>query len=214
MEATFGTKLEYTTRKAKVAKYSTPNSAWLKCPEWSPVVAATLSKEVVKEDKVAFRAQQKWMEAAIPLAACLEKAHEGDFLAAEAISHDTGCTDADGRCFLKPIIIRRKMLMQHFNLQIKRLMNDSDFGKAQPFLLGEDFREKAKARLEAAAVLKKVVYQSNKGSLKQVFQGSYPWRSNWGGGGGKQNNYGPGKSRKNRTTAPSGGRPPMDKSVR
>ena len=33
MEATFGTKLEYTTRKAKMAKYGTPDSVWLKCPE-------------------------------------------------------------------------------------------------------------------------------------------------------------------------------------
>ena len=31
MEATFGTKLEYTTRKVKVAKYSKPDSVWLKC---------------------------------------------------------------------------------------------------------------------------------------------------------------------------------------
>ena len=85
MEATFGAKLEYATRRAKVAKYGTPDSVWLKCPELSPVVAATLSKEAVKEDKVTFRAQQMWMEAAIPLAACLEKAHEGDFSAAEAI---------------------------------------------------------------------------------------------------------------------------------
>ena len=93
-------------------------------------------------------------------------------------------------------------------------MNDNDFGKAQPFLFGEDFGEKAKARLEAAAALKKVVYQSIKGSSKQGFQGSYPQRSNWGRGGGKQNNYGPGKSRKNPTTAPSGGILPMDKSAR
>ena len=48
-------------------------------------MAATLSKEAVKEDKVAFRAQQIWIEAAIPLAACLEKAHKGDFLVPEAI---------------------------------------------------------------------------------------------------------------------------------
>ena len=54
-------------------------------PRAAPVVAATLSKEAVKEDKVAFRAQQMRIEAAIPLAACLEKAHKGDFLAPEAI---------------------------------------------------------------------------------------------------------------------------------
>ena len=91
--------------------------------------------------------------------------------------------------------------MQTFNPQLKGLMNDSGFGKAQPFLFGEDFGEKVKARLEATAALQKVVYQSNKGSSKQGFRGSYPRRSNWGRRGG---NYGPDKSRKNSKTAPLG----------
>ena len=33
MEATFVTKLEYTTRKVKMAKYGMPDSVWFKCPE-------------------------------------------------------------------------------------------------------------------------------------------------------------------------------------
>ena len=183
-------------------------------PELSPVVAATLSKEVVKEDTVAFRAQQMWVEAAIPLAECLEKAHEGDFSVAEAIPMIQAALMLMGDASQHQSSIRRKMLMQHFNPQIKGLINDSDSGKAQSFLFGEDFLEKAKARLEAAAALKKVVYQSIKGSSKQGFQGSYPRRSNQGCGGGKQNNYGHGKSRKNPTTAPSGGRLLMDKSAK
>jgi len=214
MEATFGSKLEYSTRKAKVAKYGTPDSVWLKCPELSPVVAATLSKEAVKEDKAAFRAQQMWIEAAIPLATCLEKAHEGDLSATEAVPMIQAALMLMGDASQHQSSLRRKMLMQHFNPQLKGLMNDSDFGKAQPFLFGENFGEKAKARLEAAAAIKKVAYQSNKGSSKQGFRGSYPRRSNWGRGGGRQSNYGPGKSRKHPSTAPSGGRPPVDKSAR
>ena len=98
-----------------------------------------------------------------------------------------------------------------FQSQLKGLMNDSGFGKAQPSLFGEDFGEKVKARLEAAAALQKVVYQSNKGSSKQGFRGSYPRRSNWGRRGG---NYGPDKSRKKLKNSSIGGRPPMDKSTR
>ena len=139
MEATFGSKLEYSTRKAKVAKYGTPDSVWLKCPELSPVVAATLSKEAVKENKAAFRAQQMWIEAAIPLATCLEKAHEGDLSAAEAVPMIQAALMLMGDASQHQSSLRRKMLMQHFNPQLKGLMNDSDFGKAQPFLFGENF---------------------------------------------------------------------------
>lgn len=169
MEATFGIELEYTTRKAKMAKYGMLDSVWLKCPELSLVVAATLSKEAVKEDKVAFRAQQMWIEVTIPLAACLEKAHKGDFSATEAILMIQAALILMGDASQHQSSIRRKMLMQHFNPQLKGLMNDSDFGKTQPFLFGENFGEKAKARLEAAAALKKVLYQSNKGVQSRVF---------------------------------------------
>ena len=49
------------------------------------VVAATLSKDAVKEDKLSFRAQQMWRNAADPLTACLEKAHEGELTVADTI---------------------------------------------------------------------------------------------------------------------------------
>ena len=110
-----------------------------------------------------------WIEAAIPLAACLEKAHKGDFSVAEVIPMIQAALMLMGDASQHQSSIRRKMLMQHFNPQIKGLMDDSDFGKAQAFLFGEDFGEKAKARLKAAAALQKVVYQSNKGSSKQGF---------------------------------------------
>jgi len=47
--------------------------------------------------------------------------------------------------------------MQHLNPQLQTLMKDVDFKGSQPLLFGEDFGEKAKSRMEAAAALRKVV---------------------------------------------------------
>ena len=44
-----GSWLKSATRKAKVAKYGMLDSIWFKCPELCSVVAATLSKDAVKE---------------------------------------------------------------------------------------------------------------------------------------------------------------------
>ena len=54
LEIVFGSRLEYSTRKVKAAKYGQPDSKQVMCPELSPVVAATLLKEAVKNNKVAF----------------------------------------------------------------------------------------------------------------------------------------------------------------
>ena len=86
LETVFGSRLEDATRKAKVAKYGQVDSKSAMCPGLSPVVAATLPKEAVKNDKVAFRTQQLWTEAAGPLTVCLEKAYEGQLTIQEAIS--------------------------------------------------------------------------------------------------------------------------------
>ena len=85
LETMFNSWLEYAARKAKVTKYGQPDSKWTMCPELSPVVAATLSKEAVKSDKVAFCTQQLWTEATGPLTACLEKAHEGELTVQDAV---------------------------------------------------------------------------------------------------------------------------------
>ena len=77
-------------------------------------------------------------------------------------------------------------MLQHLNPQLQPLMKESDFKGAQPYLLGENFAEQAKAKLEAAAALKKSVYPSFKG--KSVFRGGHP-RKNWDWQGGRANNY-------------------------
>ena len=43
------------------------------------VLDATLLKDAIKVYKIAFTAQQVWVDAAILLAMCLVKAHKGDF---------------------------------------------------------------------------------------------------------------------------------------
>ena len=177
------------------------------------MLVATLSKEPVKEDKVAFRAQQMWIETAIPLAACLEKAHKGSLTVVEAIPMMQSALMLMGDTSQHQSSLRRKTLLQHLNPQLKYLMKDSDFSKGHPFLFGENFGEMAKAKLEAAAALKKAAYPTSKGS-KQGFWEGYPQRNKWGHGGGRHSNYSPGRSKKNQPPAPSGGKPPVDKSAR
>ena len=59
----------------------------------------------------------------------------------------------------------RKEVMKHLNPQLQTLMKVSDFKAVEPFLFGEDFGEKAKAKMEAAAVLKKAVSTNQGGFL-------------------------------------------------
>ena len=195
LETVFGSRLEYATRKAKLAKlakYGQPDSKWTMCPELSPVVAATLSKEAIKNDKVAF-CTQLWMEATGPLTACLEKAHDGELTVQDAVPMIQAALLLMGDAAQNHAALRRKAVLQNLNPQLQPLMKESDFKGAQPYLLGENFAEQAKSKLEAAAALKKSVYPSFKG--KSVFRGGHP-RKNWGRQGGRANNYGPGRSKK------------------
>ena len=92
-------------------------------------------------------------------------------------------------------------------------MDEKDFAKVQPYLFGDDFGQKAKEKLDAADALRKVVYQQPaKG--KTNFQGGYPRsKQNRGRGGGRHNNYGPGKYKKRIPSAatPQTGKPKGDK---
>ena len=193
METVFNSRLEYAARKAKVTKYGQSASKWMMCPEPSLVVAATLSKEAVKSDKVAFHTQQLWMEATGPLTACLEKAHEGELTVQDAVPMIQAALLLIEDAAQNHAALRRKAVLQHLNPQLQSLMKESDFKGAQPYLFGENFAEQAKSKLEAAAALKKSVYPSSKG--KSVFRGGHP-RRNWGRQGGRANNYGPGRSKR------------------
>ena len=170
LEAACDSHMEYKTRVAQATRYGKPDSKWTTCPELSAVVAATLPKGAVKEDKVAFRTQQMYMEAIAPLAALLEDAipmvQSAIMLLGDAAQHHTS--------------LRRKAILQYLNPQLQALMKDADFKQSQPFLFGEDFGDKAKARLEAAAALKKAVNPPVNKGKQMGFQGGHPQRNNWG----------------------------------
>ena len=87
LEATCGSRMEYKTRVAQATKCDMPDSKWTTCPELSVAVAATLSlsKDTIKEDKMAFRTQEIYMEALVPLTALLENTGEEDFSLKETI---------------------------------------------------------------------------------------------------------------------------------
>jgi len=61
---------------------------------------------------------------------------------------------------------RRRAIMQHLNPQLQALMKDDG---SQSLLFGEDFGEKAKSKIEAAAALKKVVTPSGDKESRRVF---------------------------------------------
>jgi len=84
-ETIFSKKMEYTTWKAKVAKYGQPDSTWIKCPQLDSLVEGMLSLEALKQDKVTYKLQEMWLEAAGPLAAILEGTSEGNFTLPEVI---------------------------------------------------------------------------------------------------------------------------------
>ena len=125
LETVFGLRLEYVTRKAKMAKYGQPNSKWTMCPELSPVVVATLLNEAIKNDKVAFRAQQLWMEVTGPLTTCLEKAHSGE-LTVQDVRMIRAALLLMGDAAQNHAALRRKAELQHLNPQLQPLMKESD----------------------------------------------------------------------------------------
>ena len=138
-------------------------------------MAATLPSAALKDDKVAFWAQEMYMEAMAPLAAT----DDDNFTIKEAISMVHSAVRLLGDATQYHSSLRRKAIMQHLNPQLQTLMKDVDFKGSQPLLFGEDFGEKAKSRMEAAAALRKVVNPTvPKG--KSGFQKSHPQKTTWG----------------------------------
>ena len=190
LEATFDSRLSYKDRRKQIVRYGEPDSKWTTCPSISPVVAATLPSAALKEDKAAFRAQEMYMEAMAPLAALLESTDDENFTIKEAILMVQSAVRLLGDATQHHSSLRRKAIMQHLNPQLQTLMKDIDFKGSQPLLFGDDFGEKAKSRMEAAAALRKVVNPTvSKG--KSGFQKSHPQKTTWGHQGGKTKQYSP-----------------------
>ena len=147
LEAACGSRLDYKSRKAKADKYGQPDTKWTMCPSLPAVVEETLPSNAVKEDKIAFRTQEMYMEAMFPLVSCLEQADGEEFTLKEAIPMIQSAIVLLGDAAQHQSSLRRKESMKHLNPQLQTLMKDSDFKGAEPFLFGEDFGEKAKAKL-------------------------------------------------------------------
>ena len=192
LEATFNSRLKYTDRKKQIAKYGEPDSKWTTCPSISPVVAATLPGSALAEDEVAFRMQQMYMEVTAPLVALLENTGDESFSMKEASPMVQSAIRLLGDAAQHHSSLRRKAIMKHLNPQLQTLMKDEDFKGSQPFLFGEDFGDKAKGRMEAAAALRKVINPSGPKGKQTVFQKDHPQRGNsWGRQGVKPKYYSP-----------------------
>ena len=59
-------------------------------------------------------------------------------------------------------------------------MKDLDFKGTQLLLFGEEFGEKAKARMEAAAALQKIVTLAGSKGKQTGFQKGHPQKNTWG----------------------------------
>ena len=185
LETTFNSRLNYKDRRKHIAKYGEPDSKWTTCPSISPVVAATLPPAAIKDDKAAFRSQEMYMEAVAPLAALLEQTDDENFTIREAIPMVQSAIRLLGDATQHQSAMRRKVIMQHLNPQLQTLMKDVDFKGTQPLLFEENFGEKAKARMEAAAALQKIVTPAGSKGKQTGFQKGHPQKNTWGRQGGK-----------------------------
>ena len=140
--------------------------------------------------------REMYMEAMVPLVSLLDQSNREDFTLKEAIPMIRSAIVLLGDAVQHQSSLRRTELMKYLNPQLQSLIKDSDFKGAQPFLFGEDFGEKAKAKLEAAAALKKTIGPPANRSTQSGFRPSHPHKSDWGHQGGKPHNYSPRKSKK------------------
>ena len=187
LETTFGSKLDYAARHKQVDKIGAPDTKWVKTPVLPPVMASILPKETVKEDKCNFRTQQLWLEAMAPLVSLLETAHKDRLDPKTAVTMVQSALLLMGDALQHQSAKHREVILKQLNPQIAELMKEEDYAKALPFLFGEDFGAKVKARMEEAAALKKTLSLSFKGKEKAGFHGGYPRKNTGGRGDGQLN---------------------------
>ena len=92
-----------------------------------PVVVATLLPAAIKDDKVAIRSQEMYMEGVAPLAALLEHTDDENFTIREVIPMVQSAIRLLGDATQHQSAMRRKAIMQHLNLQLQIIMKDVDF---------------------------------------------------------------------------------------
>ena len=171
LEAT-GSKRDYAVRRKQVVKIGSPDTRWVKTPVLPPILASILPRETVKEDKRSFRSQQLWLEAA-PLVSLLKTAHKDKLDPKIALTMVQSALLLMGDASQHQSANRHQVILKQLNPQIVELMKEEDYAKALPFLFGEDFGAKVKARMKEAAALKKILSQPSKGKEKAGFHGGY-----------------------------------------
>ncbi len=75
---------------------------------------------------------------------------------------------------------RRSRALTKLNPDLKFMAEEEDFSKAQPFLFGKGFEQRAKDRTEALKCLRRA---ATKQPPKKFFQGDRPHQSGSSGGG-------------------------------
>jgi len=187
IETAFKSGLDSAARGKKKAKLGLPDSKWLKSPQLDPFIASTIPKDITRADTAAEKIQRYWLDATAPLTAIIEKTDAGEIDQADAIQGIRAALVLMGNASQHHAIQRRKAILQHLNPQLKSLVKDEDFATAAPFLFGPSFREIAKERLEAAALI-----QKTQSKTQQNFQRRHPQKqSYWGRRGGSKGYGGP-----------------------
>ena len=189
METAFKSKLNATSRRKKMAKLGMPDCTWTKAPELDSFIASTIPKDVVRNDNAAQKTQRLWLEASSLLAAIVDKTDGGEISEGEIIQGIRNALLLLGNASQQHSLQRRKAVLQHLNPQLKSLVQDADFAEAPPYLIGTNFGELAKERLEAAALIQKAQKPQN-------FQKRHPQKfSSWGRRGGSRTSRGPSRGR-------------------
>ena len=99
-------------RKVKLVKYGQPDSKWTSCPKLGSVVKEILSNKALKQDKVSYRSQQLWLEAAGPLVACLRRHMLAPCYYIRNHPDVAIISDADGGCLTASVI---NNILHHLN---------------------------------------------------------------------------------------------------
>jgi len=101
LETAFTSRLKYTTRKAKVARYGQPDTKWAMRPELRLVAEGILSNKALRQDKDTYRSQEMWLE---PYLCLPGEGPRGDSDITRGYPNVTDLLGADGRCFTAPIL--------------------------------------------------------------------------------------------------------------
>ena len=138
LETAFKSKIDNLARRTKIKKFGIPDSRWTRCPKIDAVVSENISRDAERTDRTTSRLQQFWLDAVAPIVMVLERAEKFS-LPPEAINMIQTSIQLMGNANYHHSTERRKALLQHLNLLLKQLVEESDFKEVPPMLFGENF---------------------------------------------------------------------------